>query len=212
MDGYIGPPLDYNSDDGVKTPLCPTKAAYSDQPPLLTPSTAATSISSLSAMSPQTSVNSGTEPTINFAHVSDLNPKSFVHDDSSLTGLTLSPVKILKRDTSQENPDAKLTTDVDSSDEGSIDKDPLIAHPTEFQWNNPSIIKEACEKILRHKSMDMKAKFTIGESIDVILDHRSAIDLRITLASVRPGSNTNITKPQLKNSIKRVVMKKFYSA
>ena len=148
MDGYIGPPLDYNSDDGVKTPLRPIKAAYRDQPLLLTPSTAATSTSSLSAMSPQTSTNSGTKQTIDFAHVSDLNPKRSVHDDSSLTGLTLSPVKILKRDTSQENPNAKLTTDVASSDEGSIDKEPLIAYPTKFQWNNPSIIKEACEKNL----------------------------------------------------------------
>ena len=139
MDGYIGPPLDYNSDDGVKPPLRPIKAVYLDQPPLLTPSTAATSTSSLSAMSPQTSVNSGTKQTIDFAHVSDLNPKRSVHDDSSLTGLTLSPNKILKRDISQENPDAKLTTDVDSSDEGSIDKDPLIVHPTESKHHQGSV-------------------------------------------------------------------------
>ena len=207
MASFIGPPNEDDSDSGIKTPLRPSKTAYRDQPPLLTPSTTATSTSSLSPTSPQASVNSGTKRAIEFEHVSvpDMKSKRSAHYDTSLTGLNLSPGKILNSESSDTKPMA-----LDSSDEDSVDTDPLIAHPTQFQWHNPSTIKESCLKILEHKSMDVKDNFTMGESIDVILNYLPAIDLKITLASVRPGSNSNITKPQLKNSIKKIVMKQFY--
>ena len=56
----------------------------------------------------------------------------------------------------------------------------------------------------------MKAVTSVEETIDVILNYLFTNDLKIHLASVRPGSNCNITKPQLKSRIKKIVMKKFY--
>src|SRR5210317_303625 len=176
MASFIGPPNEDDSDSGIKTPLRPSKTAYRDQPPLLTPSTTATSTSSLSPTSPQASVNSGTKRAIEFEHVSvpDMKSKRSAHYDTSLTGLNLSPGKILNSESSDTKPMA-----LDSSDEDSVDTDPLIAHPTQFQWHNPSTIKESCLKILEHKSMDVKDNFTMGESIDVILNYLPAIDLKI---------------------------------
>ena len=137
-------------------------------------------------MSPQTSVNSGTKRAINFEHVLDLNPKHSAHDDGGVTGLNISKDKNLKGGTSQENPDAKLIMDVDTSDDDSINNDGLIDHPTKFKWYIASIIKESCEKICASKSIDMKAVTSVEEMIDVILNYLSANDLKIHLTSVRP--------------------------
>lgn len=214
MNRFIPPPLDEdNSDDGLKTPLRPSKTDYRDPAALLTPSTTATSTSSLSALSPQTSVNSinsGTKRAIDFEDVPAINPKRSVRSDIDVTGMDLSQDKNLKTDPFEESPEAKLSVDMQLSDEDSIDNDPLIPHPTEFQWMNPSIIKDSYEKINKHKSVVTKAHSTMDETIDGVLGYLPAVDLKIHLATLRPGSNINITKPQLKNSIKRVIMKKFY--